>query len=238
MDYYTIPVSLAGLPSLSVPCGSALPDGGTRPMPLGLQLASPLFAERALLGIAHAYEQATATRDEARAPEFDGRDVIDARRGEIRSGDRHRVPRRAEDRQQDVLRVPQRVRRRAEYEGVPGVPRVAGRAAGAERARDRADDQGRASRSTPRSRRFPSSTARTTSIPTCPRTIRSRSTTCRSRRAASCTTGWPTARRSRAGSRASIWKKIPASRPTRVRVTAASPVRRTRWSTSTGPACR
>ena len=59
MDYYTIPVSLAGLPSLSVPCGSALPEGGTRPMPLGLQLASPLFSERALLGYAYAYERAT-----------------------------------------------------------------------------------------------------------------------------------------------------------------------------------
>jgi len=59
MDYYTIPVSLAGLPSLSVPCGSAVPDGGTRPMPLGLQFASPLFSERALLGYAHAYERAT-----------------------------------------------------------------------------------------------------------------------------------------------------------------------------------
>jgi aspartyl-tRNA(Asn)/glutamyl-tRNA(Gln) amidotransferase subunit A len=59
MDYYTIPVSLAGLPSLSIPCGSALPEGGSRPMPLGLQLASPLFTERALLGYAHAYEAAT-----------------------------------------------------------------------------------------------------------------------------------------------------------------------------------
>jgi aspartyl-tRNA(Asn)/glutamyl-tRNA(Gln) amidotransferase subunit A len=59
MDYYTIPVSLAGLPSLSVPCGAVVPEGGTRPMPLGLQLASPLFTERALLGYAHAYERAT-----------------------------------------------------------------------------------------------------------------------------------------------------------------------------------
>jgi aspartyl-tRNA(Asn)/glutamyl-tRNA(Gln) amidotransferase subunit A len=59
MDYYTIPISLAGLPSLSVPCGAVVPDDGTRPMPLGLQLATPLFAERELLGIAHAYEQAT-----------------------------------------------------------------------------------------------------------------------------------------------------------------------------------
>jgi aspartyl-tRNA(Asn)/glutamyl-tRNA(Gln) amidotransferase subunit A len=59
MDYYTIPVSLAGLPSLSVPCGAVVPDGGDRPMPMGLQLATPLFSERALLGYAHAYEQAT-----------------------------------------------------------------------------------------------------------------------------------------------------------------------------------
>jgi aspartyl-tRNA(Asn)/glutamyl-tRNA(Gln) amidotransferase subunit A len=59
MDYYTIPISLAGLPSLSVPCGAVVPEDGTRPMPLGLQLATPLFAERELLGIAHAYERAT-----------------------------------------------------------------------------------------------------------------------------------------------------------------------------------
>jgi len=60
MDYYTIPVSLAGLPSLSVPCGAVVPDGGARPMPLGLQLAAPLFAESLLLGAAHAYERATS----------------------------------------------------------------------------------------------------------------------------------------------------------------------------------
>jgi aspartyl-tRNA(Asn)/glutamyl-tRNA(Gln) amidotransferase subunit A len=59
MDYYTIPMSLAGLPALSVPCGWVTPSGGSRPMPMGLQLAGPLFAERLLLGAAHAYEQAT-----------------------------------------------------------------------------------------------------------------------------------------------------------------------------------
>jgi aspartyl-tRNA(Asn)/glutamyl-tRNA(Gln) amidotransferase subunit A len=59
MDYYTIPVSLAGLPSLSVPCGAVVPQGGSRPMPLGLQLASPLFTEGLLLGAAHAYERHT-----------------------------------------------------------------------------------------------------------------------------------------------------------------------------------
>ena len=59
MDYYTIPMSLAGLPSLSVPCGYATPAGAPGPMPLGLELSGPLFAERALLGIAHAYERGT-----------------------------------------------------------------------------------------------------------------------------------------------------------------------------------
>jgi aspartyl-tRNA(Asn)/glutamyl-tRNA(Gln) amidotransferase subunit A len=59
MDYYTIPISLAGLPGLSVPCGWVTPDGGEHPMPMGLQLCAPLFAERLLLGAAHAYEKLT-----------------------------------------------------------------------------------------------------------------------------------------------------------------------------------
>jgi len=59
MDYYTIPMALAGLPALSVPCGWSTPEGGTLPMPLGLQLCAPLFEERLLLGAAHAYERAT-----------------------------------------------------------------------------------------------------------------------------------------------------------------------------------
>ncbi|GAC1497960.1 MAG: hypothetical protein NVS1B14_00630 [Vulcanimicrobiaceae bacterium] len=59
MDYYTIPMSLAGLPALSVPCGSVRAEGSARPLPMGLQLCAPLFAERALLGVAHAYERAT-----------------------------------------------------------------------------------------------------------------------------------------------------------------------------------
>jgi aspartyl-tRNA(Asn)/glutamyl-tRNA(Gln) amidotransferase subunit A len=70
MDYYTIPVSLAGLPSLSIPCGAVVPAGGTRPMPLGLQLASPLFSERLLLGAAHAYERATQHAAKLCAPQI------------------------------------------------------------------------------------------------------------------------------------------------------------------------
>jgi aspartyl-tRNA(Asn)/glutamyl-tRNA(Gln) amidotransferase subunit A len=57
MDYYTIPMSLAGIPALSVPCGW-IGEGGVE-LPLGLQLAAPHFAEDLLLGCAHAYERAT-----------------------------------------------------------------------------------------------------------------------------------------------------------------------------------
>ncbi len=60
MDYYTIPMSLAGLPSLSVPCGYAVPDDGNEPLPLGLELSAPLWGERSLLEIAALYEAATA----------------------------------------------------------------------------------------------------------------------------------------------------------------------------------
>jgi aspartyl-tRNA(Asn)/glutamyl-tRNA(Gln) amidotransferase subunit A len=59
MDYYTIPMSLAGLPALSVPCGWVTPEGAEQPLPMGLQLAAPLFEEVRLLGAAHAYESAT-----------------------------------------------------------------------------------------------------------------------------------------------------------------------------------
>ncbi len=59
MDYYTIPMSLAGLPALSVPCGWVTPPGGDRPMPMGLQLCAPLFEEQTLLAAAHAYEMHT-----------------------------------------------------------------------------------------------------------------------------------------------------------------------------------
>jgi aspartyl-tRNA(Asn)/glutamyl-tRNA(Gln) amidotransferase subunit A len=51
-DVCTIPSSLAGLPSLSIPCG--LSDG----LPVGLQLTGPAFSENRLLEVAHAVEGA------------------------------------------------------------------------------------------------------------------------------------------------------------------------------------
>jgi aspartyl-tRNA(Asn)/glutamyl-tRNA(Gln) amidotransferase subunit A len=71
MDYYTIPMSLAGLPALSVPCGWVTPAGGDRPMPMGLQLCAPLFQERELLAASHAYERHTRHAEKFK-PQLDG----------------------------------------------------------------------------------------------------------------------------------------------------------------------
>ncbi len=51
-DFCTVPMSLAGIPAISIPCG--LSEG----LPVGLQLAGPAFSENALLDAAHALEQA------------------------------------------------------------------------------------------------------------------------------------------------------------------------------------
>jgi aspartyl-tRNA(Asn)/glutamyl-tRNA(Gln) amidotransferase subunit A len=60
-DVFTIPVNLAGLPGLSLPCGFT-PSG----LPIGLQLIGKPFDESTLLSAAYAYEQATPWH--ARAP--------------------------------------------------------------------------------------------------------------------------------------------------------------------------
>ncbi len=51
-DICTIPMSLAGLPAISIPCGLA--EG----LPVGLQLTGPAFSENGLFSAAHALEQA------------------------------------------------------------------------------------------------------------------------------------------------------------------------------------
>ncbi|MBD7945938.1 Asp-tRNA(Asn)/Glu-tRNA(Gln) amidotransferase subunit GatA [Psychrobacillus sp. Sa2BUA9] len=53
-DILTIPVNLAGVPGISIPCGFA--EG----LPLGLQIIGKYFDEATIYRVAHAYEQATS----------------------------------------------------------------------------------------------------------------------------------------------------------------------------------
>ncbi len=53
-DFCTVPMSLAGIPAVSIPCG--LSSG----LPVGLQLAGPAFSENRLLDAAHAMESVLA----------------------------------------------------------------------------------------------------------------------------------------------------------------------------------
>ena len=53
-DLYTVPGSLAGIPSMSIPCGF-----GDKGRPVGLQLMANHFEEARMLGVAHQYQRAT-----------------------------------------------------------------------------------------------------------------------------------------------------------------------------------
>jgi aspartyl-tRNA(Asn)/glutamyl-tRNA(Gln) amidotransferase subunit A len=53
-DIFTLGVSLAGLPGMSVPCGF---DGAT--LPIGLQIIGNYFDEARMLSVAHTYQQVT-----------------------------------------------------------------------------------------------------------------------------------------------------------------------------------
>jgi len=53
-DLYTVPGSLAGVPSMSLPCGF-----GEQGRPVGLQLMANHLQEAKMLGVAHQYQQAT-----------------------------------------------------------------------------------------------------------------------------------------------------------------------------------
>jgi len=55
-DVFTIPVNLAGLPGISVPCGNVEVDGQS--LPVGLQIVGRALDEATVLRVAHAYEQA------------------------------------------------------------------------------------------------------------------------------------------------------------------------------------
>ena len=54
-DIFTVPVNVAGLPGISVPCGL-----DSKNLPIGLQLISKAFDEATLLNVAYTYEQNTS----------------------------------------------------------------------------------------------------------------------------------------------------------------------------------
>ncbi len=134
-------------------------------------------------------------------------------------------------RDQAVLRLPQQLRRGAQHQHLPGLPRPARLPAGAQPDGGRVRHEDRHRPALPRSSRR-SSTARTTSIPTCRRTTRSASTTSRSTFGA----GWTSPTASGWASSGPTWRRTRARRPTSA-AAAASTKPTTRWSTTTGPAC-
>jgi len=52
-DIFTLPVNLAGLPGISIPCGA-----DSRHLPIGLQLIGKPFDELTLFQVAHSFEKA------------------------------------------------------------------------------------------------------------------------------------------------------------------------------------
>ena len=54
-DIYTVPANIAGLPAISIPCGTIEEDG--KNLPVGLQLMGKWFDEEALLNAAFIFEQ-------------------------------------------------------------------------------------------------------------------------------------------------------------------------------------
>jgi aspartyl-tRNA(Asn)/glutamyl-tRNA(Gln) amidotransferase subunit A len=59
-DLYTIPINLAGLPGMSIPCGF-----GNKGRPVGLQIVGNYFDEARMLSVAHAFQQVTDWHEKA-----------------------------------------------------------------------------------------------------------------------------------------------------------------------------
>ena len=56
-DFFAVPMSLAGIPAISIPAG--LSEG----LPVGFQIAGPAFSENRILDAAYALEQAIGFDD-------------------------------------------------------------------------------------------------------------------------------------------------------------------------------
>jgi aspartyl-tRNA(Asn)/glutamyl-tRNA(Gln) amidotransferase subunit A len=57
-DIYTVPINLAGLPAISIPCGFVKSENNSE-LPVGLQIIGNYFDEEKILQLANLYEKAT-----------------------------------------------------------------------------------------------------------------------------------------------------------------------------------
>ena len=110
-DVCTIPSNLAGHPAISVPFGTGA-DG----LPVGVQVLAPALGEALLFRVARRASRTVAPSTEGR-PERERRDRWE-------TGRRARGALRAGHDDQALLRVPQRIRRRAQHQHLPGLPRA------------------------------------------------------------------------------------------------------------------
>jgi aspartyl-tRNA(Asn)/glutamyl-tRNA(Gln) amidotransferase subunit A len=53
-DMYTVPINLAGIPAISIPCGVGPASG----LPVGFQIIGNMFDEKTILRVAHQLERA------------------------------------------------------------------------------------------------------------------------------------------------------------------------------------
>ena len=58
-DIFTVCPSLAGVPSLNVPCGLIPTTSSGQALPVGMQIIGPNFSEKLLYRVGFAYEQET-----------------------------------------------------------------------------------------------------------------------------------------------------------------------------------
>ncbi|MDD2516459.1 MAG: Asp-tRNA(Asn)/Glu-tRNA(Gln) amidotransferase subunit GatA [Candidatus Gracilibacteria bacterium] len=69
-DVFTVPVPLAGVPAISVPCGFAKPSDGDKELPVGIQIIGPKLGEEKIFEVGHVFEQANKEYINSKKPEI------------------------------------------------------------------------------------------------------------------------------------------------------------------------
>ncbi|MDD4529987.1 MAG: amidase family protein, partial [Candidatus Gracilibacteria bacterium] len=69
-DVFTVPVPLAGVPAISVPCGFAKPVDGDKELPVGIQIIGPKLGEEKIFEVGYVFEQANKEYINSKKPEI------------------------------------------------------------------------------------------------------------------------------------------------------------------------